>query len=187
MSEKKEKTRRRILESAGSSLKESGISGTSVAGVMDGAGMTVGGFYAHFESKQEMVTEALASSLGEALDTLVAGLDEKSGREWISAVAGRYLSEAHRDSPTLGCPLPATAGEIARAGQDARDALASAIDPLVSKVAVKLEGACEGDPRKEALAVLSLLVGGLTLSRALADTPLSDEVLVSCLEHVDRC
>ena len=85
MSEKKEKTRRRILESAGSSSKESGISGTSVAGVMDGAGMTVGGFYAHFESKQEMVTEALASSLGEALDTLVAGLDDKSGSEWIIA------------------------------------------------------------------------------------------------------
>lgn len=184
MSERKDQSRQRILESAGCHLKESGIAGTSVAGVMDSAGMTVGGFYAHFPSKQALVIEALTSSFRKARDVLHAGLEGKSGSEWVSAVARRYLSRSHRDAPAHGCPLPATAGELARADQSVRDALAVEIDSYVSELEAKLLEAGIDPPRGEALAALSLMVGGLTLARALRGTPLSDEFLGACRSHV---
>ncbi len=182
--EGKGKSRQRILESAGCQLKEKGIAGTSVAGVMDGAGMTVGGFYAHFPSKQALVIEALRSSFREAAELLQTGLEDRRGAEWIEAVAHRYLSRAHRDAPVHGCPLPATAGEIAHADQPVRDALAVEIDSFVSELEPKLGEAGVASPRGEALASLSLMVGGMTLARALNGTPLSDEVLRACRGHV---
>lgn len=186
MLDRKEQSRQRIIDSAGCHLKESGIAGTSVAGVMDGAGMTVGGFYAHFPSKQALVVEALTSSFRKARDVLHAGLEGKSGSEWVSAVARRYLSRSHRDAPAHGCPLPATAGELARADQSVRNALAGELGSSVSELEQKLLEAGVDSPRGEALAALSLMVGGMTLARALKGTPLSDEVLIACREHVAR-
>jgi TetR/AcrR family transcriptional repressor of nem operon len=151
---------------------------------MDSAGMTVGGFYAHFPSKQALVIEALRSSFRKAGELLQAGLEDKRGSEWIEAVASRYLSRAHRDAPVHGCPLPATAGEIARTDQEVRDALAGEIDYFISGLEPKLIEVGDGPPRGEALATLSLMVGGLTLARALKGTPLSDEVLQACRRHI---
>ena len=182
--ERKESSRRKIVESAGCRLKERGIAGTSVAGVMDGAGMTVGGFYAHFPSKQALVIEAFRSSFRKAGELLQAGLEDKGGSEWIEAVARRYLSRAHRDTPVQGCPLPSTAGEIARADQPVRDALAVEIDSYVSLLEPKLNEVGVSSPRGEALATLSLMVGGLTLARALKGTSLSDEILKACRGRV---
>lgn len=183
-SDRKGKSRQRILQEAGCQLKEKGIAGTSVAVVMDGAGMTVGGFYAHFPSKQALVIEALRVSFRKSGELLQAGLEDKRGSEWIEAVARRYLSRAHRDAPVHGCPLPATVGEIARADQPVRDALAGEIDSYVSELEPKLSEVGVASPRGEALATLSLMVGGLTLARALKGTPLSDEVLRACRGHV---
>ncbi|MHB8895883.1 MAG: TetR/AcrR family transcriptional regulator [Candidatus Geothermincolia bacterium] len=184
--EKKDRSREKILESAGSLMREKGITGTSVADVMGGAGMTVGGFYAHFPSKQELVAETLRSSLRKSRCLLDSYAGEKSGAEWVEAVVNSYLSRSHRDNPKTGCPLPATTGELAAADIAVREVLAEEIDIDVSDMAERLKDAGVDKPRGEALAALSIMVGGLTLARALKGTPLSDEVLKACRDHVKR-
>lgn len=186
-SERKEQSREKILESAGASIRERGISATSVSGVMEGAGMTVGGFYAHFPSKDSLVAEALASALRESYEPLTAGLEDRSGAEFIEEVARRYLSRSHRDNPDGGCPIPATAAEVARAEGPVRDSFAREVESIAKQFASKLDEAGADSSGDEALAAMSLMVGGLTLSRALAGTPMSDEVLKACRSHARRC
>lgn len=183
---RKEMSRERILASAGSLLRERGISGASVADVMEGAGMTVGGFYAHFPSKRSLVAEALREALRRSRGLLAAGLAGKEGAAWVKAMARGYLSRQHRDNPQAGCPLPATLGEVAREDAQVREALAGEIGGMADEIASHLEAAGSRDPRGEALAALSTMVGGLTLARALAGTPLSDAVLLACRHHIER-
>lgn len=183
---RKDESRKRILSSAGNLMKEKGLAGTSVARVMDGAGMTVGGFYAHFPSKDDMVAEALSGAVCRSLDTLKAVAGERKGAEWLNRVARTYLSGAHRDNPTAGCPLPATAGEIANAGEVVRDALAEDLRAVADEITVHMREAGVAQPESDALAALSMMVGGLALARALAGTPLSDRILAGCREHLSR-
>jgi len=183
---KKDDSHRRILNSAGSILRKRGIAGTSVAEVMGGAGMTVGGFYAHFRSKEALVAETLRDALRESRARLAAAAGLKSGAEWVKAVSRAYLSRAHRDSPEMGCPLPATAGEAALAGAAVRTVLAGELDILVEDMTQQLREAGAPASRSEALALAATMVGGLTLARAVTGTPLSDELLKACRDHIDR-
>ncbi len=178
---KKDDTHRRILASAGSLLRSRGITGTSVAEVMSGAELTVGGFYAHFRSKEALVAETLRDALHESRSRLAAAAGGKSGADWVRAVSRTYLSRAHRDNPEPGCPLPATAGEAAQAGREVREALAGELDLLAEDMAQHLR-----EDRSEALALASTMVGGLTLARAVTGTPLSDEILAACRDHISR-
>ncbi|MEW6555254.1 MAG: TetR/AcrR family transcriptional regulator [Actinomycetota bacterium] len=184
--ERKEKSRERILTSAGALMRERGISNASVADVMGGADMTVGGFYAHFPSKRELVVEALRETLRNSRALLAAGAAGKKGAEWVGDVVRAYLSRSHRDNPQAGCPLPAVLGEVAREDAAVREALAAEIGAMADELAVHLEEAGAADPAGGAVAVLSTMVGGLTLARALAGTPLSDDVLRSCRLFLER-
>jgi TetR/AcrR family transcriptional regulator, transcriptional repressor for nem operon len=184
---RKVESRERILASAGALVREKGIAGASVSGVMEGAGMTVGGFYAHFPSKQELVTETVGAALRQSLDTLNAAAGERAGAEWLEAATRAYLSRPHRDHPEAGCPLPATLGEIAREEAPVREALERELSAIVSVIAAHLEEAGVEEPRGEALAVLAMMVGGLSLARALKGTPLSDAVLKACRGHLGSC
>ncbi|MDI6831990.1 MAG: TetR/AcrR family transcriptional regulator [Actinomycetota bacterium] len=185
--ERKERSRERILTSAGTLMREKGISGASVAEVMEGAGMTVGGFYAHFASKRSLMAEALRDAFRRSRALLAASAGERKGSEWVNAVARSYLSRQHRDNPHLGCPLPATLGEVAREDAELREALAEEIGESVEEMASRLREAGADNPRDEALAVLSTMVGGLTLARALKGNALSDQVLLACRRHIERC
>lgn len=184
--EQKGRSRERIIASAGGLIRENGIAGTSVADVMGGAGMTVGGFYAHFPSKRELMAETLRTTLRDSMALLATVAGDRRGADWIAAVARAYLSRTHRDNPASGCPLPATAGEIGSAGRDLREVLAEEI----SAMAGRLEGHLEEDgarhPRGEALAGIATMIGGLTLARATKGTPVSDEVLEACRDHIER-
>lgn len=185
--DRKEKSRERILASAGARIREKGISATSVADVMDGAGMTVGGFYAHFPSKDALVAETVRSALCESVEgrTLAAG--DRWGADWVRTVSRAYLSRAHRDNPGAGCPLPATAGEIAAADEPVKEALAEGVEFNIREISLHLEEAGSSEARSEALASLAMMVGGLTLARAVKGTPLSDELLKACRDHIARC
>jgi len=185
--EKKERSHKRIIASAGSLIRERGICGASVADVMGGAGMTVGGFYAHFPSKRELIVETMRDTIRKSRALLLEGATGKKGAEWVAAVAGAYLSRSHRDNPQVGCPLPAILGEVAREDMEVREALAAEIDATIEELSSHLEEAGSEDPRGEALVALSTMVGGLTLARALAGTPLSDAVLRACRQHIERC
>jgi len=182
---KKNESHERILESAGSLVREKGITGASVTDLMAGAGMTVGGFYAHFPSKKSLMAETIREALRQSREHLAAYASGKQGADWLKAVARSYLSRSHRDNPETGCPLPATLGEIARADSCVREALADETGVSVGELASHLGEAGFDDPNSEALALFSTMVGGLTLARALQGTRLSDEVLQACRKHIE--
>jgi TetR/AcrR family transcriptional regulator, transcriptional repressor for nem operon len=184
--ERKDRSRERILASAGSLIREKGISGASVSDVMDGAGMTVGGFYAHFPSKMSLMEEAFRETIRKSRALLEAAAGDLQGTGRVRAMARSYLSRSHRDHPESGCPLPANLGEIARTDPAVRRVLAEELNDMTGELASQLEAAGHDDPDEEALAILACMVGGLTLSRALRDTALSDQVLQACRRHIDK-
>ncbi|HTB72698.1 MAG TPA: TetR/AcrR family transcriptional regulator [Polyangiaceae bacterium] len=184
--EQKERSHETILESAASLLRARGISGARVADVMKGAGLTVGGFYAHFASKESLVDEALRRTGAGLRERLFSRIDEKPEADRAEVVLKRYLSAAHRDAQTLGCPLPAVVGEIGTTAGEHRDVLAEEIEALSSGLEEYLPHGTQATPRRGvprralALGLVALMVGGLSLARALRGTPLSDEMIRAC-------
>jgi TetR/AcrR family transcriptional repressor of nem operon len=162
---KKRRTHDRIIASAGRIVRRNGLAAASVSRVMQGAGLTVGGFYAHFRSKRAMDAEVVAATLG------------GSSAPWS---VDRYLSAAHRDDPDHGCAFPAVLSEIARADEPTRMAMARAIDARARNLARSYAGGRGASARQQAFATLALCVGGLALARAMRGHAASDEVLAAC-------
>jgi TetR/AcrR family transcriptional repressor of nem operon len=178
--DQRERSHETILESAARLVREKGISGARVAEVMDGAGLTVGGFYAHFDSKQELVAEALRRTGAQLRDRLFARLDEKPEDDRAEVVLKRYLSAAHRDAQSLGCPLPAVVGEIGTTAPEYGLPLGEQVEALSTRLEEYLPKG-RGTPRRTlALGLVALMVGGLSLARALRGSALSDEIIRAC-------
>jgi len=178
--EKKQRSHETILESAARLVRERGISGASVGEVMKGAGMTVGGFYAHFASKEDLVDAALRRTARGLLDRLFARIEEKPPADRAEVILKRYLSAAHRDEQTMGCPLPAVVGEIGTTAGQHGEVLAELVDALSVRLAEQLPKGKPAAVRTLALGLVALMVGGLSLARALRGTELSDEVIRAC-------
>jgi len=159
---KKRRTHDRILAAAGRIVRKNGLAAASVSRVMHGAGLTIGGFYAHFRSKRAMDAEVVQATLGDA--SVPWSID-------------RYLTAAHRDNVEKGCAFPAMLSEVARADQPTRMALARAIDGRARELARAMPGRRGAAARQRALAALAICVGGLTLARAMRGHKASDEVL----------
>ena len=162
---KKRRTHDRIIASAGRIARKNGLAAASVSRVMRGAGLTIGGFYAHFRSKRAMDTEVVQATLGD------------SSIPWS---VDRYLTSAHRDNARHGCAFPAMLSEVARADEPTRMALARALDARARELAGPARGRRGAAARQRALATLALCVGGLALARAMRGHPVSDEVLTAC-------
>jgi TetR/AcrR family transcriptional repressor of nem operon len=178
--EQKAQSHETILDSAARFVRERGIAGARVSDVMKGAGLTVGGFYAHFESKQDLVDQALRRTAGMLRDHLFSGIDKKPDKDRAEVILKRYLSRTHRDGEALGCPFPAVVGEIATTAPEHGGALAETVESLASRLAELLPSRREISPRLLALGLVALMYGGLSLARAVKGTALSDEVLQAC-------
>jgi TetR/AcrR family transcriptional regulator, transcriptional repressor for nem operon len=178
--EQKELTHQTILESAARLVRERGIVGARVADIMEGARLTVGGFYAHFGSKAELIDEALRQTGAKLRDTLFARLDEKPAADRAVVILKRYLSPAHRDLQTEGCPMPAVVGEVATAAPEHRDVLGSEVAALADGLGAHLPAGAPLPRRQLAMGLVALMFGGLALARALRGTELSDEILKAC-------
>lgn len=171
MSGRKSETRKRILAAAGRVLAERGPGDPAVAEVMAEAGLTVGGFYAHFASKDALMLEAFRQLLRVRRDRLAQVDQSLTGRERRVLLAAFYLSRRHRDDADERCPLPSSLAEIARLPGGFRQTLAEHIELITAQMSGTPE---EGDV---ALADLALMIGGLALARALGPGELSDRVL----------
>ncbi len=178
--EQKERTHETILESAARLVREKGISGARVADVMKGAGLTVGGFYAHFASKEALVDDALRRTAGRMRERLFAGLDAKDEGDRAEVVLKRYVSAAHRDDVSLGCPFPAVVGEVATTAGEHRDVLAEQVEAFAGELQRYLRTNDVLQRRHLALGLLALMYGGIGFARALRGTPLSDEMIRAC-------
>ena len=172
----KTRTHERILASASKLFRTKGVAETSVADVMDGAGLTVGGFYAHFDSKDALVEATLRRSMEELRPILLRELDRASEWRRLEVVLQRYLSRDHRDNPAGGCAMPAMVAELSSSGDAGRGVLAEEFEQNVRLIA----GSTSPEARARMLGLLALMVGGVALSRALKGTPLSDELLKAC-------
>jgi TetR/AcrR family transcriptional repressor of nem operon len=175
--EKKQRSHEMILESAARLLRERGIAGARVADVMAGAGLTVGGFYAHFATKEALVDDAMRRTGADLRGQIFAGLEDKPAEDRAEVVLKRYLSAAHRDGVATGCMLPAVVGEVATSAGEHRAALGEWIDALAGGLEALLPGGERASRRLRALGLVALMYGGLSLARALRGTDLSDEVL----------
>lgn len=171
MSGRKSETRERILAAAGRVLAERGPGDPAVAEVMAEAGLTVGGFYAHFASKDALMLEAFRQLLRVRRDRFAQVDQSLTGRERRVLLAAFYLSRRHRDDADERCPLPSSIAEIARLPDGFRRTLAEHIELMTAQMSGTPE---EGDV---ALADLALMIGGLALARALGPGELSDRVL----------
>ena len=171
----KQKSREAIAASAATLLRQRGIKSSSVMDVMKGAGLTVGGFYNHFDSKEELFVETLRNATSADWDHLLKSAKGDSPRSRALSVITRYLSRKHRDNKETGCLLPSAAPEVARAGEPYRNALREELSVIVSSLARMLDAGAES--REKSLGLIALMYGGLSLSRAVADTRLSDEFL----------
>jgi TetR/AcrR family transcriptional repressor of nem operon len=179
--EQKERSHESILASAARLIRQRGIGGARVADVMQGAGLTVGGFYAHFASKEALVDETLRRTGRELRERLFANLDSKPPADRAEVILKRYLSAAHRDEALRGCPLPAIVGEVGTTAAEHRQALSALVEAMSEGLEAQLEpGARAIGSRQLALGLVALMYGGLSLARALGKSELSDEVLKAC-------
>ena len=176
--------RQDILEAASRLYREHGLDGVGVAEVTRGAGLTHGGLYRHFESKDALVREACAR----AFDWSIAPLDGLQGTEQgsLAARVQSYLSPQHRDSPGSGCPAAALAVDVARAGADLSAVFAEGVERNIVRFARVIGGLGDNQAPDDALrarsmAMLSGMVGALVLARATAaaNPALSDEILAT--------
>ena len=170
---RKAATRARVVASAARRLRREGLAGVGVAAVMAEAGLTHGGFYAHFDSREALLAEALAAAGEGGRSLWFDALEGKDGRDFLAAALGRYLSVRHRAAEEDGCVVAALASELPRAGPAVRRAATEAVERAVERL-----GRVAG--RDEALALLALCVGGLALARAADDPRLSDDLLRAC-------
>lgn len=180
----KGRSHERILDVASTMLRQRGIKGTSVADVMAAAGMTHGGFYRHFASKEALAEAAIDHAVDAVLKDVETTLREGSGRRAAQRYIDLYLSLEHVDSPASGCPLAALAGEAAVSGAEVLAAYGRGVERTIHLLASGMEGAPSAR-RRRALRLLSLMIGAVGLARALAK-PRRTEILASARSGAAR-
>jgi TetR/AcrR family transcriptional repressor of nem operon len=178
-SEHKQRTRERVLKEAGNAIRSKGPSNVGVADVMAKAGLTHGGFYAHFANRDEMLDAAIGlmfEKAGARFERATAG--EVQPAEILSAYVDFYLSLAHRDTRTSGCPLPFLSADAPRLPPMLREAYGAGVERLTGRIAQQLERMNNPDPVSTASSALSEMVGALALARADPDTERAERRLV---------
>lgn len=169
-------SRERILAEASRQVRDSGLESVSVGALMKRIGLTHGGFYGHFESREALLVEAL----GRALHDGEAKAGAKGAPASFSGMARSYLSRKHRDSRDSGCAVAALVSDVARADAASRELMTEHVEAFIGTVAKALGG----DDERAILAV-SAMVGALTLSRVVADPGRSNAILKVVREHLE--
>jgi TetR/AcrR family transcriptional regulator, transcriptional repressor for nem operon len=174
----KAETRQRIIRSAVDLLKRRGLGDASVADVMSGAGLTVGGFYAHFASKEALAEEAVREALAERRRQFLARSDQDGWQPRLELALVGYFSARHRDDRATGCPMPAASIDAAQS-HTATTVFADELQKMAEAFQTGRDPADPQAPPEAALGCLALMVGGMILARAVEGTPLSDEILTA--------
>lgn len=179
--EHKEQTRGRILEAASRAYREGGVEGVGIGELMGRVGLTHGGFYAHFPSKDALVAEACEHGLSETSARILAEAEEAGGAEGLRQVIRAYVSRLHRDEPAEGCVMPALAADVSRGVPEVRGSFTRSFRRYVERLGRLLPGArpAPSPIPDEALVLISGMVGAVLLSRAVDDPELSDRILAA--------
>jgi TetR/AcrR family transcriptional repressor of nem operon len=182
----KEQTRRRIVRTASHQLRSRGLSAPTVPEMMRQAGLTHGGFYAHFPNRDALVAEACVYGLKESQQKLLGAAESAPPGQELRAIVESYLSPAHRDAPADGCVVAALAAELARAPSAVRAGFAAGLEQHMARIAIYLPGADEQARRQNASVLLSGMVGALMMARTVADPARSDRMLAAARDFYIR-
>ncbi|KQT27439.1 MULTISPECIES: TetR/AcrR family transcriptional regulator [Bradyrhizobium] len=175
--EHKQETHDRIVRKASVRLREKGAHGIGVADLMKEAGLTHGGFYAHFDSREALVIEAFGYAMDRSMEHWRKITGEVSPEKRLALIAEAYLSALHRDNPGHGCSIPALGAEIARESPKTRKAFAGKLEEMIERLADCVPNQPRKAARKQAIATLATMAGTMLLARIAGSGELSDEVL----------
>jgi TetR/AcrR family transcriptional repressor of nem operon len=167
--EHKSATRGRILEKAATAIRAKGVAGLGVAQVMQASGLTHGGFYAHFGSKEDLVASALAHACEESRGRLQAAAERAPEGERLEAVANAYLTSYHMRHPETGCPIAAVGPEVERGEGPARQAYAEYVRGNLDQLEAIAPGKTREQRRRAAAGSYATKIGALLLARALGE------------------
>jgi TetR/AcrR family transcriptional repressor of nem operon len=173
--EQASENRERVLDVAAKLFRERGFNGVGVAEVMKEAGLTHGGFYGQFESKEDLMAQASARASADLLEWWRASAGRSP--DPLSALVASYVSVSHRDEPGGGCIVSALGAEAAREGPKVRRVVADAAKSLLETLAEAVPGKSKAEKRQRAEVTLASMVGAMVLARAVDDDALSKEIL----------
>jgi TetR/AcrR family transcriptional repressor of nem operon len=182
--EHKQETHARIVRKASVRLREKGAHGVGVADLMKEAGLTHGGFYAHFNSREALVIEAFAYAMDRSTARWRKMAEETSPERRLSAIVDSYLSPSHRDDPGHGCAVPTLGAEIVRESPKTRKAFAAKLEQMIDTLADQIPDLPRKAARKQAASALATMMGTLVLSRVAGSGEFSDEILAAGREAV---
>ena len=175
--EHKLETHARIVKKASVRIREKGAHGIGVADLMKDAGLTHGGFYAHFDLREALVIEAFAYAMDRSTERWRKLAETIPPEKRMATIVETYLTPLHRDDPGHGCAVTALGAEIARESPKTRKAFAAKLEQMVDMLAEQIPDVPRKAARKQALATLSSMVGALMLARIAGTGELSDEIL----------
>jgi TetR/AcrR family transcriptional repressor of nem operon len=175
--EHKQETHARIVRKASVRLREKGAHGVGVADLMKDAGLTHGGFYAHFDSRDGLLIEAIAYAMDRSIEhwRKLAQQVPPDGR--LASIVETYLTPVHRDDPGHGCAITALGAEISRESPKTRKAFAAKVEQLIDLIADQIPGLPRSAARKQATALLATMMGTLVLARIAGSGEFSDKIM----------
>ena len=182
--EHKQETHDRIVKKASVRLREKGAHGIGVADLMKDAGLTHGGFYAHFDSREALVIEAFDYAMDRSIAHWRKKAELTPPDKRLAAVVDSYLTPVHRDDPGHGCAIPALSAEIARESPKTRKAFAAKLEQMIDMIAAQIPDLPRKTARKQAMASLATMMGTLVLARVAGSGELSDDILGAGREAV---
>jgi TetR/AcrR family transcriptional repressor of nem operon len=175
--EHKLETHARIVKKASVRLREKGAHGIGVADLMKEAGLTHGGFYAHFDSREALVIEAFAYAMDRGTERWRKLAEATPPEKRLAAIVGSYLTPLHRDDPGNGCAIPTLGAEIARESPKTRKAFAARLERMIDMLAEQIPEVPRKAARKQAMAAIATMMGTLVLARVTGNGDFSDEIL----------
>jgi len=175
--EHKARTKEKVLREAANAIRAEGPDRIGVAALMGKAGLTHGGFYAHFDSKDDLIAQAITQMFEDRYQNVMARMEGKPSGEQLDAFVEGYLSTRHRDDPSHGCPIPTLSGELARMPDVARQRFADGSERMAKWLASLLKDEGVAEPRDLATSIMAELVGAVALSRVIGDPAKSNRVL----------
>jgi len=182
--EHKQETHARIVRKASVRLREKGAHGVGVADLMKEAGLTHGGFYAHFDSREALVIEAFAYAMDRSTERWRKVAEQTPPEQRLASIVDTYLSPVHRDDPGHGCAVPTLGAEIARESPKTRKAFAAKIEQMIEMMADQIPDLPRKTARKQAAAALATMMGTLVLARVAGSGDFSEEILAAGREAV---
>jgi TetR/AcrR family transcriptional repressor of nem operon len=175
--EHKLETHARIVKKASVRLREKGAHGVGVADLMKDAGLTHGGFYAHFDSREALVIEAFAYAMDRGTERWRKLAEQTPPDKRVATIVESYLTPEHRDDPGRGCAIPTLAAEIARESPRTRKAFAAKLEQMIDALAAQIPDVPRKAARKQAMATISTMMGTMVLARVAGNGDFSDEIL----------